>query len=192
VSGNESPSEPRFPPDPDSLRSAIDKAWWDIHHSRDQTWKGLQIVVAMAAGMIAVDWQLAQEQATIASGALVVVSSVFGIAIAYRHRKRVEEPQFQVILAAEKALGVQYLYRGMQEPREMSWWEIPLPTRNSVSLFIIRMQLILAAFACVYVWNRHDVGYPEAVGSKPPATEAATPIVPPERVPSPTPKGATP
>jgi hypothetical protein len=158
-------------PAPDSLRSAIDKAWWDIHHSRDQTWKALQIVVAMMAGMIAIDWQLTDARATLAAGALVIVAAVFGISVAYRHRRQVEEPQIKVIRECERLLGIAYLYREMHEPRVMRWWDTLVIWRSSVSLFIMRMQIVLVVFACIYMGVRHEVGYPpQPDGAAPAAT----------------------
>lgn len=147
-------------PAPDSLRCAIDKSWWDIHHSRDQTWKALQIVVAMTAGMIAIDWQLTDERATVAAGALVIVAAVFGISVAYRHRKQVEEPQIRVIRACERHLGIDFLYEEMRTPGVMHWWDTLAIWRSSVSVFIMRMQIVLVVFACIYMWVRHEVGYP--------------------------------
>jgi len=174
--------EPPVPPDGqgvradgDSLRCALDKAWWDIHHSRDQTWRALQIVVAMAAGMIAIDWQLERQAATIAASVLVVIAAVFGVAVAYRHRKAVEERQWQVILKCERDLGIRYLYAGMREPRMMRWREIWVPWHTSVSLFIIRMQIVLMLFACLYAWFRHEVGYTQATASVAGETVVASP-----------------
>ncbi|MBW2737280.1 MAG: hypothetical protein JRE64_00235, partial [Deltaproteobacteria bacterium] len=44
-------------PDKESVIAAMDQAWRDHHHARDQTWKALQIEAVLGAGLVTVDAQ---------------------------------------------------------------------------------------------------------------------------------------
>jgi hypothetical protein len=90
---------------PETLRAVMDAAWRDHHHARDQTWRGLQIEGALAAGMLTVDAQFRVPFATTAIGVLVVVASFFGIMITLNHR-RLERRKFIHIMNCEEMLGV--------------------------------------------------------------------------------------
>lgn len=169
----------------DSLRCALHKAWWDVHHSRDQTWKALQIVVAMAAGMIAIDWQVSALPATVAAGILVVFSAIFGVAVAVRHRNFTEKNQYAVIRECESQLGIRDLHDYPTDSASIS----PAvdifrfnTAHQNVSVFIVRMNVVLAAFAIVWVVARVGVGYPEPAAaptpSPVPAGAAAAPVSP--------------
>ena len=63
----------------ESIRLAMDQAWRDHHHARDQTWKAVQIEAVLAAGIVGVDFQLGNVGATIAAGVLVIIAAIFGI-----------------------------------------------------------------------------------------------------------------
>ncbi len=49
----------------ESIRLAMDQAWRDHHHARDQTWKALQIVVVLGAGLVTVDFNFNCETSVI-------------------------------------------------------------------------------------------------------------------------------
>src|SRR5260370_20553650 len=92
-------------PDKESVRLAMDLAWRDHHHAREQTWKAVQIEAALAAGLIGVDWQIRSVPATIAAGVLVVMSAIFGVLISLHHRK-LEVRKFTHIVNCEEFFGL--------------------------------------------------------------------------------------
>ena len=81
-------------PKEDDIRAAMDQAWRDHHHARDQTWKALQMVAVLAAGVVGVDAQFEKPHATLAAAVLTIVGAAFGIAVTLRHRNNVEVLKF--------------------------------------------------------------------------------------------------
>ena len=73
--------------EPESVRVAMDEAWRDHHHARDQTWRALQIEGLLGAGLITVDAQFQNNLATIAAGVRVFVAATFELLISWHHRK---------------------------------------------------------------------------------------------------------
>jgi hypothetical protein len=144
-------------PDLESIRLAMDLAWRDHHHMREQTWRALQIEAALAAGLVGVDWQLQNIYVTIATGILVVIASTFGVLITLHHR-RGEIRKFTHIVNCEEALG---LHRKDLLPPSTT--EIPKPIRfidafnpwiQNTSAFILRMHIAILVFAALYLVGR--------------------------------------
>jgi hypothetical protein len=143
--------------DADSIRLAMDLAWRDHHHMREQTWKALQIEAVLVAGLVGVDWQIQNVYATIAAGLLVLLVAPFGIQITLRHRQG-EIRKFTHITNCEEALG---LHRDDLIPRAMA--RIPSPVRfidafrpsvSNTSVFILRMHIAIMLFSILYVTGR--------------------------------------
>lgn len=147
-------------PDAESIRLAMDHAWRDHHHARDQTWKAVQMEAVLAAGLVTVDAQFGSLIATVAAAALVIIVALFGVAISLGHRK-VEMQKFHHILNCGAALG---LHRddlistvgefAVGRPRPMHWYQAFFPIRHSTALFILRMHFAIMAFALVMVCAR--------------------------------------
>jgi len=89
----------------ESVLAAMSAAWGDHHHARDQTWKSLQMVAVLAAGLITVDVQFHNWIATLFAGILVLASSYFGVRITLNHRK-LEIRKFIHIMNCEEFLGL--------------------------------------------------------------------------------------
>ena len=143
--------------DPDSIRLAMDLAWRDHHHMREQTWRALQIEAVLVAGLIGIDWQIQNIYATIAAGLLVLFAAPFGIQITLRHRQG-EIRKFTHITNCEEALG---LHRDDLLPADTT--KIPSPVRfidafrpsvSNTSAFILRMHIAIILFSILYVLGR--------------------------------------
>ena len=59
-------------PDNETVRLAMELAWRDHHHARDQTWKAVQMEAVLGAGLVTVDAQFGNTIATFAAATLVV------------------------------------------------------------------------------------------------------------------------
>jgi len=94
----------------DSLRqsiiSAMELAWRDHHHARDQTWKALQIEFVIAAAVVGINWAITSVAVGLASGFLLLITTLCGVQITLRHRNRVELTKFRHIMNCEEVLGL--------------------------------------------------------------------------------------
>jgi len=152
-------------PDPDSIRLALDLAWRDHHHARDQTWKAIEIEGLLGAGLIGADWQIQNVAVTCTIGLLVIFAGIFGILISLHHR-RVEIRAFTHILNCERALG---LYRDdllspdtIKLPSRLSITDAFRPTVQNTAAFILRMHMAIIMFAVLYVIGRVFLDAPTA------------------------------
>jgi hypothetical protein len=139
----------------ESVRVAMDEAWRDHHHARDQTWKAVQMEAVLAAGMVGVDAQHHIAIATTLMAVLVVFSAVSGILISLHHR-RVERRKFKHILNCEKALGLRHpdLIWGVKLPKKMRLRDAFIPSVTSTAVFIVRLHLAILFFALVVAGAR--------------------------------------
>ena len=144
-------------PDPESIRLAMELAWRDHHHMREQTWRALQIETALAAGLVGVDWQLQNIYVTIAAGILVVIASTFGILITLHHRKG-EIRKFTHIVNCEEVLGLHredLLPPGTTNlPKPIRFIDAFNPRVQNTSAFILRMHIAILVFAALYIVGR--------------------------------------
>jgi hypothetical protein len=143
--------------DPESIRLAMDLAWRDHHHMREQTWRALQVEAALAAGLVGIDWQIQNIYVTVATGILVMLASVYGVLITLHHRKG-EIRKFTHILNCEEALG---LHTDSLLPLKTTKLPTPLrfvdalnPRVQNTSAFILRMHTAILIFAVLYIVGR--------------------------------------
>lgn len=144
-------------PDIQSIRLAMDLAWRDHHHARDQTWKAVSMEAVLAAGLVGVDLQIGHVVATLAAGLLVLLATAFGVLISLHHR-RLEIQKFTHILNCEKALGL--IRDDLIPPRSV---KVPRPLRlvdafsfkeRNTAAFILRMHIALMMFTALYMLAR--------------------------------------
>jgi hypothetical protein len=142
-------------PQPESIRQAMDEAWRDHHHARDQTWKAVQMEAVLAAGLVTLDVQFHSVVATTLMGVLVVLSAVSGILISFHHRS-VERRKFEHILNCEKALGLHgpNLISGVKLPDKLRLRDAFIPSVGNTVVFIIRLHLAILFFALVVTGSR--------------------------------------
>ncbi len=139
----------------ESIRAAMDQAWSDHQHTRDQTWRTLQIEAALAAGLVSIQAQFENEVATTAAAVLVIVAAISGFAISLHHRK-VEIQKFSHILNFEKELGLlqPHLIDGVKPPSEIRLWDVFLFWKGNTALFIMRMHVAIMVFALLFALTR--------------------------------------
>ncbi len=144
-------------PDAESIRLAMDLAWRDHHHMREQTWRAVQIEAALAAGLVGIDWQIQNIYVTIAAGVLVMVASIFGVLITLHHREG-ERRKFTHIVNCEEALGLhrkELLPPGTTNlPGPIRFLDAFNPRVQNTSAFILRMHVAIMFFAILYVVGR--------------------------------------
>ena len=143
-------------PDKESIRLAMDQAWRDHHHARNQTWKAVQIEVLLAAGIVGVDFQLENFGATLAAGILVIIASMFGVMISLHHRK-LEIRKFTHIMNCEEALGLHQhsIIDNVSLPSPITFWDVFRFWRMNTALFILRMHVAIMVFAVVFIVARY-------------------------------------
>lgn len=168
------PKEPDHRPAPEDVRAAMDQAWRDHHHARDQTWKALQIEAVLGAGLVTIDAQHASFKPTLAAAALVVAAALFGVLISWHHRKLERRKIIHVfnceqylglhrddlIPAHEEGAGLQKKPAQVRDgavalPQPFTWWQVLDVRRTNTALFIMRMHFAIIAFAVIVVVARY-------------------------------------
>lgn len=139
-------------PSEESIRIAMDQAWRDHHHARDQTWRALQIEAALAAGLVGVDVQIGNDTATIAAAVLVIIVSLFGVFISLRHRE-LELIKLMHITNCEDALGLHHkdLINNITLPSKIKLWHSVAFWKMNTALFIVRMHIAIGIFAAFFI-----------------------------------------
>jgi hypothetical protein len=139
----------------DSIRAAMDHAWQDHHHARDQTWKALQMEAVLAAGLVGVDVQIKDPVVTIAAGVLVIIVAIFGIHISLHHRK-LEVRKITHVFNCEQLLGLHepHLLCGVSTPSPIRIWDIFFFWKMNTALFILRMHVAIIVFAALFILAR--------------------------------------
>jgi len=153
-------------PQPESIRQAMDEAWRDHHHARDQTWKAVQMEAVLAAGLVTIDVQFQSVVATTLTAVLVVFSAVSGILISFHHRG-VERRKFEHILNCEEALGLHgpNLISGVYLPDKLRLRDAFIPSVGNTAVFIVRLHLAILFFALVLTGARWFAGNEAARGA---------------------------
>ena len=171
-------------PDKETVRAAMNAAWRDHHHARDQTWRALQMVAILGAGLVSIDVGYGSMAATTAAGVLVVLAAWFGLSITKNHRA-LERRKFIHIMNCEEWLGLHQdeliplktHHEGKEDkapadvrdswvavPASFSFWNVVNLRKHNTSLFIMRLHLAVMLFAVVFVLARVVQGTREAVG----------------------------
>ena len=141
--------------EPESVRAALEHAWKDHHHCRDQTWKALQMELVIIAALIAISYQIENIPVILITSALAIVLSICGIQITVRHRNNVECLKFEHIRNCSEALGLmrEELISGTGLPKKISVLDAFNPTKANTSLFILRMHVAVFIFSSMYfIW----------------------------------------
>ncbi len=144
------------PLDKESVRLAMDQAWRDHQHTRDQTWKALQFEIMIAAGVIGVSWQIESAAAILLGSLLVFVVALCGAMITKHHRNSVEITKFRHIRHCqhELALDTPDLIDGIGEPRTITIRDAFRWCEGNTALFIMRMHVAIMAFALLlFLWK---------------------------------------
>jgi len=139
-------------PSEEILLKSLEMAWQDHFQTRTQTWRTLEIEVALAVALIGIDWRLDSIFATSAVAFLLIIAALFGALITIRHRNQVEVTKFLHITNIEKKLGLLELdlLANVKKPEPIKWKDI-FSFKSNTSLFILRMHIILQAFGLIYL-----------------------------------------
>lgn len=148
-------------PESESVRAAMDEAWREHQHARDQTWRGLQMMIALVAGLVAVEVQFHNAAATVAVAALVTAQSIAGLLIA-KHHRAYQRRKFTHIMNCEEWLGLRRddLISEIEVPSEITWLDLFRVTRHNTVLFIMRMHLGFIVFAVMFAVASVVLGNP--------------------------------
>lgn len=92
-------------PSDESIIKVMEFAWKDHHHARNQTWKTVQIVAVLGAGLLSVDFKYNNFWATLSAAIIIINAAIFGILITWHHRK-LEIRKFIHIMNCEEYLGL--------------------------------------------------------------------------------------
>ncbi|UCG51861.1 MAG: hypothetical protein JSW58_17125 [Candidatus Latescibacterota bacterium] len=139
-----------------SIRQAMDEAWRDHQHTRDQTWKALQIEFALAVAVVGAAWQTQSTVVVTGAALLVFVVSLCCIQISLRHRNRVELTKFRHILNCEEALGLHppELISDVKMPQPMTFGDAFHWRKANSAVFILRMHVAIMFFALfILIWR---------------------------------------
>jgi hypothetical protein len=146
--------------DKESIRLALNKAWRDHHHTRDQTWRTLQAEIVLAAGLVAIDFIIGSLIASIIVGVLVILAAIFGMQITIRHRNKVEVIKFQLISKFEHYLKIdRVIGKDFKLPEEISFWDAFKPKKSNTSIFILRVHITIFLFTITYIAFRCLVSF---------------------------------
>lgn len=159
-------SQSKFELSAESVRLAMQLAWQDHQHAREQTWKALQIEAVLGAGLVSIDIQYHSPVSTGFVAGLVIAAAFTGILISLQHRK-LERRKFFHIMNCEEALG---LHRADLIPTEEQANEgnkeflarLPAPTslrailwgKGNTSVFILRMHIAIILFVVILLVTR--------------------------------------
>jgi hypothetical protein len=130
--------------------AAIEQAWHDHHHTRDQNWKALQMEAALGAGLLTVTLKFENPWITSVFAVVMIFMAWLGIRITYHHRV-IEQEKLGQILACETTLGLlraQYFGEAhLSIPRKLKMFDIMRPSQASTSLYMLWMHVTLMAIA---------------------------------------------
>lgn len=137
-------------PDAESIRVAFITSWKEHQHTRDQTWKALQLTMFSVLGMIITNQQFHSKYATLAAAILTILLSLSGISLTLHHRKY-QSKKFSQIANFEKELNISQFVGEISEPRKVEWYEsLNFIAGGNTPVFIIRMYVLICVFCTIF------------------------------------------
>lgn len=139
-------------PESESVRLALDIAWREHQHVRDQTWKSVQMVALLAVGLVTIDIRLASTTATVIAGLMLVALGYWGALITLHHRAY-QIQKFNEILKAEGALHLipDIVPESVHAPTPMTFWDAFSPRISHTAAFLLRMHIAMMVFGAVFI-----------------------------------------
>jgi hypothetical protein len=89
----------------DAVMKDLELQWADHFHMRDQTWKTLGNSILFFLGIVGIKFSSDTTLVLLASYFALVVTALFGWAVAHHHRDRQKE-KFEIIEKYEEVLGL--------------------------------------------------------------------------------------
>jgi hypothetical protein len=155
-------------PSRESVIAAMQAAWHDHQHARDQTWKTLQGIFVLAAGLVTVELQFNSLAATSFAAVLVIAGGIFGLLVTGHHREY-ERRKFTHIMRCEHVLGLRtvdeshprllstddnavlhWKEKPEQVPVAIRWSDIARPSAQTTPIFIMRIHAVMILFALLF------------------------------------------
>ena len=151
----------------DAVIGALNQAWQDHHHMRDQTWRVVQMEAMLCAGLVAVEFTYGNVATTVLGAILVALIGYCGFCITWHHRKR-EKEKFQTIAKCQEQLrlspGVIEIPeeegKDQKDPiiapktlREALLCALNL-RKNNTFLFLCRLHLVMILFSLLVAGTR--------------------------------------
>ncbi|MEM8612117.1 MAG: hypothetical protein AAGF93_08885 [Cyanobacteria bacterium P01_H01_bin.105] len=134
----------KISPETESIRAALKISWSEHQHTRDQSWKALQLVLAFTIGAIFFHQQFQNRYVTLAISILVMASSLSGILLTL-HLRKYQSKKFEQISRFEEALHISQLIGVVSEPRKVKWYDsVSLLTGGNTPVFMIRIYLLIS------------------------------------------------
>ena len=131
-----------------AISSDLQTQWQDHFHMRDQTWKMLKYSILFFIGVVGLEIKDVENIILIFSYLAVLLTSLFGVFIAYHHRQRQKE-KFQIIIAYEKELGLYEIIEPILSKANNS-----LVSQLNTSNYIVVMQMAIALVSAMMLGNK--------------------------------------
>ena len=128
----------------------LENEWRDHFHTRNQTWKTINIDGILVVALIGINWQLRDYLATSLVAGLLILTAFFGACITIHHRN-VEIKKLTHIREIEKILGVMDLLNDTEIPYSIKWNKVFQGKHFSTSAFILLTHYIILIFGFVYL-----------------------------------------
>jgi len=142
-------------PSEETLRQQLQIQWNDHIQTRNQTWKTLQVELAIYVSVIVADSKLDQPKLLLPFGLFLIFSTVLGIMVTIHHRK-VQVKKFKFIYMLESKLGLHekgYM-DGLTQPSDFRWCEVLCLSRMATPSFILFTHIMLLLAAILYIFIR--------------------------------------
>lgn len=137
-------------PDITSVQIALTNSWQEHQHTRDQTWKALQIVLFVSFSIIFTQSQLNNRYITALTLFLVILSCLSGISVTLHHRKY-QRKKFEQISRFEKELNLKNLIGEVSEPKAVKLHDFfSALSQGNTPMFIIRTYIIVIIICAAY------------------------------------------
>lgn len=142
-------------PSEETLRQQLQIQWQDHIQTRNQTWRTLQIEAAIFLAIIGADVTLDNPLTLVPLGGVLLVATIFGMAVTIHHRK-VQIQKFQFIFMLEEKLGLHQpgYMEGASKPAEFRWSRIFDFKKIATPTFILVMHILILLFVTVYIFLR--------------------------------------
>jgi hypothetical protein len=139
-----------------SLLKFMEMEWQDHFQTRVQTWRMIEIEALLAIALVGIDWQLDSILVTSCMATLLIILAFLGGRLTIHHRNSVEVRKITHIISIEKRLGMLTpdLFGDVTPPARIEGWRDAISMRSNTSLYILRLHMIIMAFAVLYLISR--------------------------------------
>ncbi len=127
--------------DKDTMLKMFETEWLDHFQTRKQTWLALQTASILTVALVGIQWKTTDPWVGVVASVLLMIVSLLGLQITYRHRNTVERTKFTTIIELEKHLG--FSATGIDIPAHITFLDMFRLKKANTSLFLARMQFMI-------------------------------------------------